>query len=112
LGSPAVMTDSVGSVFWQADKMPFGETLVTSVDQTALGFPGQCADQESGYSYNYFRDYDPTLGRYIQSDPIGLGGGVNTYGYVAGNPVVYFDPTGLEVVGASFGAIFTLPGTP
>ncbi|MGZ5649713.1 MAG: RHS repeat-associated core domain-containing protein [Usitatibacter sp.] len=53
--------------------------------------------------YNYFRDYDPSIGRYVESDPIGLEGGINTYGYVSGNPVRSIDPKGLVNWSGVFG---------
>jgi RHS repeat-associated protein len=99
LGSPQKMTDAAMSVVWDGRFRPFGEEhLITGALTQDDRFPGQRLEAETGYHYNYFRDYDPSTGRYLQSDPIGLLGGLNTYAYVGGNPVRWVDPTGLYLL--------------
>jgi len=99
LGTPQKMTDAAQSIAWDGQFEPFGEEfLITGLATMPLRFPGQYADEESGLSYNYFRDYDPTLGRYIESDPIGLLGGLNSYSYVSANPTRLLDRYGLDAI--------------
>jgi len=99
LGTPQMLTDRTGAIEWEASYRPFGEATVTVdesfTDAYNLRFPGQYFDAETGLHYNWFRDYDAALGRYLESDPIGLAGGWNTYAYVGGNPVMRVDPRGL-----------------
>ena len=101
LNTPRAITDAANTVYWSWASDPFGTTLADSdVDGDGndfiynLRFPGQYYDEETGLHYNYFRDYDPSTGRYVQSDPIGLEGGLNTYAYVGGNPLKKVDPSG------------------
>jgi RHS repeat-associated protein len=75
--------------------------------------PGQYFDKETGLHYNYFRDYDPSTGRYVQSDPIGLAGGsFSTYGYVGGSPLSFIDPMGLTCVSVDGRMTCSVPGGP
>jgi len=105
LGRPAIVADSAKAVVWMADNLAFDRDVLTNtIGGLNLGFPGQYYDSEKGSWYNYFRDYDANTGRYIQSDPIGLAGGMNTYGYAGGNPLNLVDPTGSNwVVTAAVG---------
>jgi len=106
LGSPQKLTNPSKVIAWDGVFDPFGEEVaITGLAAMPMRFPGQYADDETGYSYNYLRDYDPTLGRYLQSDPIELWGGINTYGYVGGNPVNRIDPNGTMPIGVGTGLI-------
>lgn len=108
IGTPQLLTDMNQKVVWRIKYQPFGEDEVVEQDADGNGvavkmplrFPGQYYDQESGLHYNYFRDYDPSLGRYVQSDPIGLAGGMNVYGYALQNPINLIDPFGLTTANA------------
>ncbi|HEY9101746.1 RHS repeat-associated core domain-containing protein, partial [Chitinimonas sp.] len=103
LGTARLVTDAAKQAIWAWQGEPFGSTEPngdpegTNAPYTLnLRFPGQYYDQETGLYYNYYRDYDAKLGRYVQSDPIGLAGGINTYAYVTGNPLKLIDPKGLN----------------
>jgi RHS repeat-associated protein len=120
LGTPRLITQATdGAIRWrweQAD--PFG-LLPPDENPSGLGvftfnlrMPGQYYDRESGLFYNYFRDYDPQTGRYVQSDPIGLDGGINTYGYVGGNPLSLVDPDGLQAIPLPPPIVPATPGNP
>jgi len=122
LGTPKMMTDANGAVVWRVETDPFGNEIGTPVKtvENNLRFPGQYFDQETGLHQNYFRDYDPKTGRYIQADPIGIRGllisrelydqkdGINAipdlmhfnvgqlniYAYTLNNPINRIDPSG------------------
>lgn len=107
LGAPVRMTDKLGAVVWNADYDAYGLAQVNEdVDGNSvsaamnLRFPGQYYDSETSSHYNYFRQYDPAKGAYLESDPIGLAGGFNTFVYADMNPVNRTDQFGLEGVGS------------
>ena len=96
LGTPILATTEEGQTSWRAVSESFGATLPIDQDiEMNLRFPGQYFDEETGTHYNFHRDYRPNAGRYLQSDPIGLEGGVNLYLYVGARPVNKTDIYGL-----------------
>lgn len=103
LNTPRQIDNASGQAVWAWEPMAFGanspngDPLKTGTSfQYDLRFPGQIVDGVTGLNYNYFRDFDPAVGRYVESDPIGLNGGsYSTYAYVGGNPISRTDPLGL-----------------
>lgn len=84
---------------WSFIGKAFGEDPATpyvSGKYSDLRHPGQLRDAETGINYNYLRGYDPFVGRYIESDPIGLSGGINQYAYAGSNVFLLVDPFGLS----------------
>jgi RHS repeat-associated protein len=95
VGRPEAVTDASQNVVWRAQNFAFTQNVIVANVTFNLGFPGQYYDAETAAWNNGFRDYSSILGRYVESDPIGLSGDVNTYAYVSGNPISIVDPLGL-----------------
>jgi RHS repeat-associated protein len=106
LGTPQQVVAKNGAKTWEGVYRAFGEIKSeTGSWEQRLRFAGQYYDEESGNYYNYFRDYDPSTGRYLQSDPIELLGGLNTFTFVRDNPVSKIDPKGLFDLPPIFGGV-------
>jgi RHS repeat-associated protein len=100
LATPRTVIDSLTTAErWHWDSEPFGSTgTVPPGSGFNLRFPGQQYDRETGLHYNGMRDYVPKTGRYLQSDPTGLNGGLSRYTYVSGDPLSRTDSSGLAGV--------------
>ena len=103
LNTPRLVANAAGTAVWIWDQQePFGDNVTDEnpsgigTFELALRLPGQRYDTETSLYYNYFRDFDPTIGSFKESDRVGLRGGLNTYAYVGGNPVADTDMFGLS----------------
>lgn len=101
-GRPEYAMNTSGAVTWSAKNSAFGRRSESSTSGLRLniGYPGQYYDREVGSWYNKDRDYDPSTGRYLQSDPMQLVDGPNTYVYARNNPITNIDPTGNYIEGS------------
>ena len=101
LGTPRSVVDDKGQQVWKwrSGSEPFGDSSPEGSYALSFRFPGQYADAETGLYYNLQRFYHPGMGRYLQSDPIGLSGGNNTYSYADNTPISLIDPFGLFIRG-------------
>lgn len=94
IGRPVYATNASGVKVWTASYNPFGGVTTSTGTVPTARFPGQWFQSESGLHQNWMRDYDPTTGRYLQADPLGLVDGASVYGYVLQNPGRWVDPRG------------------
>ncbi len=108
LDTPRVVVNAAKQPVWSWNSAPFGDTVANEQPTASLAafqfnlrFPGQQFDAETASHYNYFRDYEAGTGRYLQSDPIGMQGGLNGFTYVESQPSHYYDVYGLRRSGAS-----------
>ena len=94
IGRPVFATNTTGAIVWRASYDPFGAVHTSTGTPATIRFPGQWFQSESGLHQNWMRDYDPTTGRYLQADPLGLIDGASVYGYAGQSPMMNMDPTG------------------
>lgn len=103
LNTPRIIVDSSNTPVWQwHNRNAFGDNLPdenpdSNLFEYNLRFAEQYFDTETGLHYNYFRDYEPQTGRYLSSDPIGLAGGLNTYGYAPSYSLGFCHPNQYEI---------------
>jgi len=108
LNTPRAIEDGTQKVVGRWDNQePFGDDTPNEDPGNTgtsfsfpMRFPGQYYDAETNTAYNYYRDYDPGVGRYVQSDPIRLEGGINTYQYGRSKPTITSDPNGENWIAA------------
>ncbi|OKK16831.1 type IV secretion protein Rhs [Streptomyces sp. CB00455] len=98
IGTPRELVDEQGEVAWYTRATLWGSTTWNrdAGAYTPLRFPGQYFDPESGLHYNRHRHYDPSSGRYVSPDPLGLAPAPNAFAYVD-NPTRWTDPLGLAM---------------
>jgi RHS repeat-associated protein len=109
IGRPVFATNTASTKVWTASYLPFGGVRTTTGTPITARFPGQWFQSESGLHQNWMRDYDPTTGRYLQADPLGLVDGASVYGYANQSPMMYVDPRGeFGFLGAALGGFGNL----
>jgi RHS repeat-associated protein len=118
LGTPQLVSNNIAATVWTNTYQPYGQGgIPISAIVNNLRLPGQNYDLETGFHYNLNRDYMPNIGRYLESDPIGLAGGLNPYRYANANPGKFTDRRGLddtfnqgeEAMGRAFDAQIIVP---